>query len=70
MLCLINLKVANKLALLRFIFRAFARWKLETTIDKRLLDQKQKTFLLHNTKMEIQRSKMALQKLYRQQYEQ
>lgn len=29
-LVLINLKVANKLALLRFAFRAFARWKLET----------------------------------------
>lgn len=52
-LVLINLKVANKLALLRFVFKAFANWKLETQIDKRLLDRKQQTFLLHNTKLEI-----------------
>jgi len=50
---LINLRVNNRLALLRFIFKAFARWKLETEIDKKLLDRKQQHFLIHNTKLEI-----------------
>jgi len=38
---LINVKVNNEVALLRYKFRAFSKWRLESQIEKRVLDRRQ-----------------------------
>ena len=64
---MISIKVANEKALMRICFSAFSRWKLDSQIEGKALERRQKLFLMNNAKLEVQRSKAALQSLYRQQ---
>lgn len=52
--------------MLRQTFQSFSRWRLETQVEKRALDRRQQLFMINNAKLEVQRSKAALQSLYRQ----
>ena len=60
------MKVNNEKAILRQAFHAFSLWRLETEVEKRALDRRQQLFMINNAKLEVQRSKAALQSLYRQ----
>ena len=62
---MISIKVANEKALMRICFSAFSRWKLDSQIEGKALDRRQQLFLMNNAKLEVQRSKAALQSLYR-----
>ena len=64
---IITINIANQKALMRICFSAFSKWKLDSQIEGRALDRRQQLFLMNNAKLEVQRSKAALQSLYRQQ---
>ena len=59
------MKVNNEKAIMREAFHAFNLWHLETEVEKRALDRRQQLFMINNAKLEVQRSKAALQSLYR-----
>ena len=61
-----SLIVANERAVIRHAFHAFLQWRLEAEVEKRALDRRQQLFLINNAKLQVQRSKTALQSLYRQ----
>ena len=64
---LMQIKVSNEKFVLRQAFHAFQAWRLETEVERRALDRRQQLFMINNAKLEVQRSKAALQSLYRQQ---
>ena len=52
-LAMINIKVANEKALLRIVFSAFSRWKMDAQVESMALDRRQQLYLMNNAKMEV-----------------
>ncbi|CDW89251.1 UNKNOWN [Stylonychia lemnae] len=61
-----KMKNINDKALIRHIQGAFNAWKITTIIDKKAENKKLQQYFMNNAKLEIQKSKVVLQKLYHQ----
>eukprot|EP00347_Sterkiella_histriomuscorum_P006995 403350650 len=67
-----RMKNINDKVLIRHSQGAFNQWKLITIIDRKAENKKLQQYFMNNAKLEIQKSKVVLQKLYhqKQQYDQ
>lgn len=50
---MITIRIANELALIRKKFRSFGKWKLESLVEKQVMDRRQQMFVVNNAKLEI-----------------
>ena len=64
-LALISVRLNFERSTIRVMYAAFSRWKIEALVEQRSMDIRQSQFLVNNTRLEVQRSKQALQTLYK-----
>ena len=62
---MVKLRVVAERAGLRDKAQAFHRWKMESLLEQKAMDIRQANFLITNAKLEVQKSKTALQTLYK-----